>query len=74
MPKHGCDDIRVVYLPARAEMGAEQRKEAVQDGRAVFGHTETCWKRRTSAIAVPIGRVRDVACGRVTAARYSRKI
>jgi hypothetical protein len=28
MPKHGCDDIRVVYLPARTEMGAEQRKEA----------------------------------------------
>ena len=40
MLKHGCDDIRVVYLTACTEFGAEQGKEAVQDGRAVFGYLE----------------------------------
>ena len=74
MLKHGCDDIRVVYLTARTEMGAEQGKEPVQHDGRVFGDIENLLERRTSAIAVPIGSAGDVAWGRVTAARYSRRI
>ena len=40
MLKHGCDDIRIVYLSARTEMGAEQGKEPIQQDRPVFGDLE----------------------------------
>jgi len=66
MLKHGCDDIRVVYLTACTEFGAEQGKEAVQDGRAVFGYLEDLLETLHIRDRGSHGSARDVACGRVT--------
>jgi len=74
MLKHGCDDIRIVYLSARTEMGAEQGKEPIQHDRPVFGDIEDLLETSHIRDCVPIGSAGDVAWGRVTAARYSRRI
>jgi hypothetical protein len=71
--EHRRDNIRIVDLPAGDAVGKKDFDQSFEDARP-FAAMRNCVRNRcTSLIAVAIGNPGAVACGRVTAARYSRR-